>query len=55
MAGGMTHLDTFDPKPENKEAMGETEAISTLQMNTVRSLVTQDCNTNEACFPDSLY
>lgn len=29
MAGGMTHLDTFDPKPENKEVMGETEAIST--------------------------
>lgn len=29
MAGGMTHLDTFDPKPENKEVMGETTAIST--------------------------
>ena len=29
MSGGMTHLDTFDPKPENKEVMGETEAIST--------------------------
>ncbi len=29
MAGGMTHLDTLDPKPENKEVMGETSAIST--------------------------
>jgi len=29
MSGGMTHLDTFDPKPENKEVMGETEAINT--------------------------
>ena len=29
MTGGMTHVDTFDPKPENKEIMGETEAIDT--------------------------
>ncbi len=29
MSGGMTHLDTLDPKPENKEVMGETSAIST--------------------------
>ena len=29
MAGGMTHIDTFDPKPENKDVMGETTAIST--------------------------
>tara|TARA_R110002167_G_scaffold50563_4_gene147264 strand:+ start:2463 stop:3587 length:1125 start_codon:yes stop_codon:yes gene_type:complete len=29
MAGGMTHIDTLDPKPENKEVMGETEAINT--------------------------
>mgnify|MGYP003966160753 CR=1 FL=1 len=29
MNGGMTHVDTFDPKPENKEVMGETEAINT--------------------------
>lgn len=29
MTGGMTHLDTFDPKPENKEVMGETSAINT--------------------------
>ena len=29
MAGGMTHVDTFDPKPENKEVMGETTAINT--------------------------
>lgn len=29
MAGGMTHIDTFDPKPENKEVMGETTAIDT--------------------------
>jgi hypothetical protein len=29
MAGGMTHVDTFDPKPENKEIMGETTAIDT--------------------------
>jgi len=27
MAGGMTHVDTLDPKPENKEVMGETSAI----------------------------
>ena len=29
MAGGMTHVDTFDPKPENKDVMGETTAINT--------------------------
>lgn len=29
MAGGMTHIDTFDPKPDNKDVMGETEAINT--------------------------
>ena len=29
MSGGMTHIDTFDPKPENKEVMGQTEAINT--------------------------
>lgn len=29
MSGGMSHLDTFDPKPENKEVTGNTEAIST--------------------------
>lgn len=29
MAGGMTHIDTLDPKPENKEVMGETNAIRT--------------------------
>ena len=29
MAGGMTHVDTLDPKPENKDVMGETTAIDT--------------------------
>ena len=29
MTGGMTHLDTFDPKPDNKDVMGETSAINT--------------------------
>lgn len=29
MAGGMTHLDTLDPKPDNKDVMGETTAIGT--------------------------
>jgi hypothetical protein len=29
MSGGMTHIDTFDPKPENKEVMGDTTAINT--------------------------
>jgi len=29
MAGGMSHLDTFDPKPKNKAVMGKTEAIAT--------------------------
>jgi hypothetical protein len=29
MTGGMTHIDTFDPKPENKDVMGETNAINT--------------------------
>jgi len=29
MTGGMTHVDTFDPKPDNKEVMGETTAIKT--------------------------
>lgn len=28
MGGGMTHVDTLDPKPENKEVMGETTAIN---------------------------
>jgi len=29
MSGGMSHLDTFDPKPKKKEVMGPTEAIPT--------------------------
>ena len=29
MGGGMTHVDTLDPKPENNEVMGETNAIDT--------------------------
>jgi hypothetical protein len=29
MAGGMSHVDTFDPKPKKKEIMGKTEAIPT--------------------------
>jgi hypothetical protein len=29
MAGGMSHLDTFDPKPRAKAVMGKTEAINT--------------------------
>jgi hypothetical protein len=29
MGGGMTHVDTLDPKPENKDVMGETTAINT--------------------------
>lgn len=29
MSGGMSHLDTFDPKPKNKAVMGKTEAIPT--------------------------
>lgn len=29
MSGGMSHLDTFDPKPKKKEVMGKTEAIPT--------------------------
>jgi hypothetical protein len=29
MAGGMSHLDTFDPKPDNLAVMGSTKAIST--------------------------
>ena len=29
MTGGQSHLDTWDPKPENKEVMGPTKAIST--------------------------
>lgn len=28
MGGGMTHVDTLDPKPENTEVMGETTAIN---------------------------
>jgi len=27
MSGGMSHLDTFDPKPKRKELMGPTEVI----------------------------
>mgnify|MGYP003311570344 FL=1 len=29
MHGGMSHLDTFDPKPRNKEVQGPVEAIPT--------------------------
>ena len=29
MAGGMTHIDTLDPKPNNSDVMGETTAIDT--------------------------
>ena len=29
MQGGMSHLDTFDPKPRNKEVQGPVEAIPT--------------------------
>ena len=29
MSGGMSHVDTFDPKPKKKEVMGKTEAIDT--------------------------
>jgi hypothetical protein len=29
MSGGMSHLDTFDPKPKKKDVMGPTEAIAT--------------------------
>jgi hypothetical protein len=29
MAGGMSHLDTFDPKPKKKDVMGPMEAIPT--------------------------
>ncbi|MEP2774778.1 MAG: DUF1501 domain-containing protein [Luteolibacter sp.] len=30
MAGGMSHLDTFDPKPSNKENMGPTKTIQSV-------------------------
>ena len=29
MAGGMSHVDTFDPKPKKKDVMGKTETIAT--------------------------
>ena len=29
MSGGMTHLDTFDPKPENRQVAGPLKAIKT--------------------------
>ena len=29
MTGGQSHLDTWDPKPENKDVMGPTKAIKT--------------------------
>ena len=29
MTGGQSHLDTWDPKPENKDVMGPTKAIET--------------------------
>lgn len=29
MSGGMSHLDTFDPKPKNKEVAGPVETITT--------------------------
>ena len=30
MSGGMTHIDTFDPKPENGEVMGEQRPLNLL-------------------------
>ncbi len=29
MSGGMSHVDTFDPKPKKKEVMGQTQTINT--------------------------
>jgi hypothetical protein len=29
MTGGMSHLDTWDPKPDNKDVMGLTKVINT--------------------------
>ncbi len=29
MSGGMSHIDTFDPKPKKKDVMGKTETINT--------------------------
>ena len=29
MGGGMTHVDTLDPKPDNKQVMGQTITIDT--------------------------
>lgn len=29
MTGGMSHLDTFDPRPDNKDVQGETDVIKT--------------------------
>jgi hypothetical protein len=29
MTGGMSHLDTFDPRPDNKDVQGDTEVIKT--------------------------
>ena len=29
MSGGMSHVDTFDPKPKKKDVMGKTETIAT--------------------------
>ena len=29
MSGGMSHVDTFDPKPKKKDVMGQTETINT--------------------------
>lgn len=29
MNGGMSHIDTFDPKPKRKDVMGKTQAIAT--------------------------
>ncbi len=29
MAGGMSHVDTFDPKPKKKAIMGKTQTIAT--------------------------
>ena len=68
MAGGMTHIDTFDPKPDNKEVMGETTAIDTsadgIQLgswmpNTARQMhrasLVRSLNTNQGAHEQANY
>jgi hypothetical protein len=42
MSGGMSHLDTFDPKPRRKDVMGPVEAYQRLYHEAARLMKSED-------------